>query len=313
MAAFKAHVDLFRFLLLWFVVQVHVGFPGVVSGNEILELNANAFDELSRENKCIVVLFYEGDCENCNNIVAELVKVSVPTVTDLKVGKSKDKTLSGRFGVTEFPSVLYHRKGHPILYDGEVSGDELSIWLEAAQEVSTQLLTSDTFEHLTQAATGATTGDWFVCFYKPSCENILAMMDTVAFRMKQRMNVARVDLTESPELEKRFSIQHCPTGILFRHGKMYRFPPGKFSVKLIMSFLESWYKNVQAEVVKPEPSPFDNLVETIVEYLKIYLEGPWGSWMKIGFVCFVLILLILIWILRRAQPTHRTSTRPKTD
>lgn len=57
MAAFKVHVDLFRFVLLWLVVQLQVGFPGVVSGNEILELNANAFDELSREDKCIVVLF----------------------------------------------------------------------------------------------------------------------------------------------------------------------------------------------------------------------------------------------------------------
>ena len=30
-------------------------------------------------------------------------------------------------------------------------------------------LTSDSFEHLTQAATGATTGDWLVEFYAPWC------------------------------------------------------------------------------------------------------------------------------------------------
>jgi hypothetical protein len=34
-----------------------------------------------------------------------------------------------------------------------------------ASEVVT--LTDESFEHLTQAATGATTGDWFVKFYAP--------------------------------------------------------------------------------------------------------------------------------------------------
>ena len=32
-----------------------------------------------------------------------------------------------------------------------------------------QALTDDTFEHLTQAASGATTGKWFVKFYAPWC------------------------------------------------------------------------------------------------------------------------------------------------
>ena len=35
-------------------------------------------------------------------------------------------------------------------------------WVELALNEGTKTLTDDTFEHLTQAATGATTGDWFV-------------------------------------------------------------------------------------------------------------------------------------------------------
>ena len=36
-----------------------------------------------------------------------------------------------------------------------------------ATEVDVVVLTDANFEHLSQAATGATTGDWFVEFYAP--------------------------------------------------------------------------------------------------------------------------------------------------
>lgn len=42
-----------------------------------------------------------------------------------------------------------------------------SVAVTAASEVV--VLTDDNFEHLTQAATGATTGDWFVAFKAPWC------------------------------------------------------------------------------------------------------------------------------------------------
>ena len=36
------------------------------------------------------------------------------------------------------------------------------MWMELNHDVSTKILTDATFEHDTQASTGATTGDWFV-------------------------------------------------------------------------------------------------------------------------------------------------------
>ena len=56
-----------------------------------------------------------------------------------------------------------------------------------------QELTDNTFEHLTQAATGATTGDWLVMFYTPSCvlcARLTATMETLACKYRGRMNVA---------------------------------------------------------------------------------------------------------------------------
>ena len=39
---------------------------------------------------------------------------------------------------------------------------EFSEWVETSRDIATKDLFDDSFEHLTQASTGATTGDWFV-------------------------------------------------------------------------------------------------------------------------------------------------------
>ena len=44
----------------------------------------------------------------------------------------------------------------------EIRASQLQSWIEMAQQVATQTLTDESFEHLTQASTGATTGDWLV-------------------------------------------------------------------------------------------------------------------------------------------------------
>lgn len=51
------------------------------------------------------------------------------------------------------------------------------------KEPGVQELTDSTFEHLTQAATGATTGDWLVMFFTEECSlcrRLTAALETVA-------------------------------------------------------------------------------------------------------------------------------------
>lgn len=57
-------------------------------------------------------------------------------------------------------------------------------------------LTDDSFEHLTQASTGATTGDWLVMFYSTDCvdcQRLQARWEAVGAELKSRMNVARIN------------------------------------------------------------------------------------------------------------------------
>ncbi|PHJ20212.1 thioredoxin domain-containing protein [Cystoisospora suis] len=75
-------------------------------------------------------------------------------------------------------------------------------------------LTDATFEHDTQASTGATTGDWFVKFYAPWCGHCKAMAaawEDLAKELKGKINVAKLDATSNSITAKRFKIQGFPT------------------------------------------------------------------------------------------------------
>jgi thioredoxin-like negative regulator of GroEL len=59
-----------------------------------------------------------------------------------------------------------------------------------------QELTDSSFEHLTQAASGATTGDWLVMFFTSSCQlchRLMATLESVGCKHRGRINVARVN------------------------------------------------------------------------------------------------------------------------
>ena len=103
-------------------------------------------------------------------------------------------------------------------------------------------LNEQNFEHLTQAATGATSGDWLVKFCKdsvPRCARVEATWSRLALQLTAsreakglpRINVAMVDTNESPWLAKRFGITSVPVVLLFKGGVMYSFQGGGFSIE----------------------------------------------------------------------------------
>uniref|UniRef100_A0A7S4F352 Thioredoxin domain-containing protein n=1 Tax=Chrysotila carterae TaxID=13221 RepID=A0A7S4F352_CHRCT len=135
---------------------------------------------------------------------------------------------------------------------------------ELAFGASVVQLDEKNFEHLTQAATGATSGDWLVKFCKPSvprCARVDQAWSKVAVQLAAsrealglpRINVAAVDTSDSPWLTKRFSITSVPLVILFKSGVMYWFQGGGFSVERLMQFAERDYERSSRMLVPPEP------------------------------------------------------------
>ena len=125
-------------------------------------------------------------------------------------------------------------------------------------------LNEQNFEHLTQAATGATSGDWLVLFCKDSvsrCAKVTANWQKVAVTLAAsreakgmpRINVAQVDTSTSAWLRKRFGVQSVPVVLLFKGGVMYSFHGGGFSVDRLVSFAERDYERSNRMLVPPEP------------------------------------------------------------
>lgn len=91
-----------------------------------------------------------------------------------------------------------------------------------------RVLTDDNFEHTTQAATGQTTGVWFVSFCSPSaraCKDLAGAWEELGRELLQAQPpvfLSTVDPHASPALARRFGISTLPTLLLFRDRKARR-------------------------------------------------------------------------------------------
>ncbi|CAK4083638.1 unnamed protein product [Aphanomyces euteiches] len=128
-------------------------------------------------------------------------------------------------------------------------------------------LTTDTFEHLTQASTGATTGDWLVEFYAPwcgHCKNLAPIFEEVADELKGTLNVAKVDVTTNTQLGERFEIKGFPTILFFHKGSMYEYDSTRTKEALV-EYAKSGYTKGTKKPVPGVPS----LLDTVTKELRV--------------------------------------------
>lgn len=78
------------------------------------------------------------------------------------VVKAINSQLVRLYSPTKEPSLVFFRHGVPLLYDGPINDELILHTFSDNKEPAVKELSDETFEHLTQASSGATTGDWFV-------------------------------------------------------------------------------------------------------------------------------------------------------
>lgn len=76
--------------------------------------------------------------------------------------KVENSQLVRLYSPTKEPAIVFFRQGTALLYDGSSAGDEIFQKLHENRTPAVKELSDEDFEHLTQASTGATTGDWLV-------------------------------------------------------------------------------------------------------------------------------------------------------
>jgi thiol-disulfide isomerase/thioredoxin len=117
-------------------------------------------------------------------------------------------------------------------------------------------LDDSNFEKETQAATGSTTGDWFVCFVSEACylcPQLRPTWEAVATELQGRVNVAEVDGDYNRGTARRFNVTKYPTILLIRRGSYYPYDDFR-TVRPLVEFATGRYTNVKAVPVKPEPT-----------------------------------------------------------
>merc|ERR1719427_2117454 len=210
-------------------------------------------------------------------------------------------------GKTDQPVIVMFRSGLPGIYDGPANEEIMLDTLVRYKEPGVQELTDNTFEHLTQAATGATTGDWLGMFYTSSCtlcSRLTATMETLACKYRGRMNVARVNKeTYGEKTGRRFELglEDKPDIIFFRQGKMYRYEVEKYDPESITSFITGFYQNYPEQSIPLPKSPFDDLVQLCVDYMKAYplLVGTC--------LCIPVLLLVAFLLIMRSDDEPKPS------
>ena len=103
-----------------------------------------------------------------HDMEAELASVREDLVETINawVVKAVNSKLKDLYNPQQEPQVVFFRKTNPVLYTGPANEEILLETLMAYIETCLKDLTDTSFEHLTQAATGATTGDWLILFFK---------------------------------------------------------------------------------------------------------------------------------------------------
>lgn len=272
--------------LVFFVTALSItsGKLEIVNDDELLSL--------IRTEKYVVVLFSKRDCDVCDKYESELANLREDIVDTLNawVVKAVGSQLVRLYSPTNEPALVFFRHGVPLLYDGPVNDELILHTFTNNKEPAVKELTDETFEHLTQAATGATTGDWFVIFYTNECvdcQRLQARWEAVGAQLKTRLNVARINKGElGAATARRFDVFDVPAFLLFRQGKLYRYEIRKYDVASFVAFAQEWYKNVRGEKVPLPKAPFDDLVALVVDYLR---QNPWV--IQLGVVTFILGLI----------------------
>ncbi|XP_037948334.1 thioredoxin domain-containing protein [Teleopsis dalmanni] len=296
--------------LLSFVVLLCIFGWGMGAGLE--QVDDSDLVHLLTGDDNVIVLFTQTRCEDCNKweLLVENIYNELTQSLGAIVVKAHNSQLVGIYDPSKEPSLVFFRRGIPLLYHGDLVEDDVVRLFSDNREPVVKELADENFEHLTQAATGATTGDWFVFFYSADCifcQRLYAVWETVGAVLRHRLNVARVNRLEAGiSTAKRFGITTSPEFIFLRQGKLYRYKLKEYTPKSFIEFAQSGF----AKQSHPEPVPAE------ISYMSDMLSNPLELLTEnknaVIIVSASVGLLVLIVLIKKCFTTKPKSPSPKS-
>ncbi|XP_017139676.1 uncharacterized protein LOC108154079 isoform X2 [Drosophila miranda] len=233
----------------------------------------------------ILMYICKNNCEGCleYETTVSLIQNDLKEALGAMVVQAHESNLVGIYDPTKEPALVYYRHGIPILYHGNIIEDQIVEFFNDNKEPAVKELSDENFEHLTQASSGATTGDWFIFFYSADCvlcQRLYAIWESVGGKLRQKFNIARMNRLETGiSTAKRLGILGSPEFIFIRQGKMYRYIAKTYRPEDFVQFAELGYLESPSQMV-PEPpsviSLFFDRLQNFVNADNVFLLVAFG-------------------------------------
>lgn len=114
----------------------------------------------------MISLAAKKNCDKCDDLEAKVANLvedfreHLDAIT-VKAFNSQLVRLYSPYKVKE-PALVFFRHGIPLLYEGPLDEDSIVGRFAENKDPAVRELTDENFEHLTQATSGSTTGDWLI-------------------------------------------------------------------------------------------------------------------------------------------------------
>jgi len=303
-------------LLYCYIFSALLLSQGRATANSLEEVDDKELQKLLSQEQYVAVLFSDGNnvelTEEYETALGGAREDLVDSLNAWVVKATKNEDLRKIYNPDKpAPTVVFFRKRKAVVYDGPADEEAIHETFMQWREPCQQDLTDTNFEHLTQASSGATTGDWLVHFFREECDDchkLDARLETVACKHKGRINVARMNKGSTGAVTgRRMGVTHLPSLVFFRNGRLYRYEVEKYDIDSLSSFITGWYKNVPGESIPLPKTPFDDVVQMCVDYMREY---PLLVVLMIGIPLFLLLSFIY---LMRPEPEPKRKKKKKKD
>jgi len=253
----------------------------------------------------LLIFFYTKfeDCPQCKEDMP-LFQEAAGYLDQLEDDQIKSYKLAVKlpeYGVNTFPQLVFFDGKTPFKYDkSKYEPDDIVDWIEESKETPTADLNDETFEHLTQASSGSTTGDWLILFAnskRPECmKQILPDIMTVASRLRRRKNIATLCTKSNPVTSKRFGLDpdtHCAKILFFHRTDLYTYDKESTRGEDLLKFVMKDFNDQEPQIV---PKPYDagnaELKSSIHELSDILMHHVRSS--TVMFVTCIIVAVVII-------------------
>ncbi|XP_055953591.1 uncharacterized protein LOC129989201 [Argiope bruennichi] len=218
--------------------------------NPIEDVDARRLEELIEQEEFLAVLFYTKECKDCHKILQELEKIDDDAENfGVQFVKNGEKFLAKKYGVSEFPALVYFRNKHPAIYDGDLmKEDAVLAWLtniesmelpDAIEEVNAKVLESliDETEYVA------------VLFYKNDAESEDVLRDLEEIDDDaDKSGIAFVKISDEV-LALEFGLETLPALLYYRNKVPLLYDGNLHDEKLVLTWLET-HKDLDADVIE---------------------------------------------------------------